>query len=75
MKRPEDRVTDCVVEVTKRYYVRIEGAIPLRAGAKVESACNAHDKRSIARLITLNGRPDPHEEDMVYKFAGFHEVK
>lgn len=75
MKRPEDRVTDCVVEVTKRYYVRVTGMVPLHAGNKVEAACNAHDKRKIARLIALDGRPDPHEEDMVYRFAGFHEVK
>lgn len=75
MKRPEDRVTDCVVEVTKRYYVRIEGMLPTRAAVKVEEACSAHDKRKIARLIALDGRPDPHEEDMVYRFAGFHEVK
>lgn len=75
MKRPKDRATDCVVEVTKRYYVRIDGMIPLHAGNKVESACNAPDKRKIARLITLDGRPDPHESDLAYRFTGFHEVK
>ncbi len=75
MKRPEDRVTDCYVEVTKRYVVRVEGMIPLRAGAKVETACEAHDKREIARLLTRHGRSDPDEREMGYRFVGFHEVK